>query len=120
MKEGKVGSYQMNSREWWGEYFREQWDANDGGGRTRHFMELIVAKLPAAERSYLRTKRLSIADWGCAFGEGVEVLQEAFPKSDVVGLDFAEKAIAEARRRHPKQEFEKTEAGELPREYDVV
>src|SRR6266850_340785 len=120
MKDGKVGSYEMNSREWWEEYFRERWDACNGAGETRHFMELIVAELPAAERSYFRTRPLSIADWGCAFGEGVAVLQEAFPKSEVVGLDFAEKAIAEARRRHPELQFEMTEDGKLPREYDVV
>ncbi len=110
----------VNSREWWDWYFSENWDANDGGGQTRHFMERLVANLPAAERDYLRHEARRILDWGCAFGEGVSTLASAFPRCQVVGLDFSHKALNEARRRFPRSEFVHMEKGEIPEQFDVV
>jgi GT2 family glycosyltransferase/2-polyprenyl-3-methyl-5-hydroxy-6-metoxy-1,4-benzoquinol methylase len=110
----------VNSREWWERYFRESWDAHGGGEQTRHFMERLLAELPAPEKSYLRSNRSSILDWGCAFGEGVELLRRAFPQSRVTGLDFAERAVEEARRRHPGREFVLSEDGSIPEEFDCI
>jgi GT2 family glycosyltransferase/2-polyprenyl-3-methyl-5-hydroxy-6-metoxy-1,4-benzoquinol methylase len=113
-------SSSINSREWWQEYFVENWEAHGGGEQTRHFMERLVAELPAPEQQFLRSKAVTILDWGCAFGEGVEVLGEAFPQSRVVGLDFAPNAVAEARRRHPQHEFIVTQKGDIPGEFDCI
>ncbi len=112
----------MNSRSWWEDYFASRWDANGGTGQTRHFMDRLIANLPAAETAYLRSARakpLDVLDWGCAFGEGVRRLAAEFPRARVAGLDFAATAIAEARRRYPGQEFILAD-GAIPREFDVV
>jgi GT2 family glycosyltransferase/2-polyprenyl-3-methyl-5-hydroxy-6-metoxy-1,4-benzoquinol methylase len=110
----------VNSREWWQDYFADRWEAHGGGEQTRHFMERLLVELQAPEQHYLRSKALTILDWGCAFGEGVAVLAEAFPQSRVVGLDFAPNAVEQARKRHPNQEFILTENGEIPGQFDCI
>src|SRR5262245_11448892 len=110
----------INSRDWWEKYFQSSWERNGGVGQSRHFMELLVANLPAAERAYLRTRRPEVLDWGCAFGQGVEVLAEAFPTARVIGLDFAINAVQEARSRYPDREFILSDNGSIPREFDVI
>ncbi len=112
--------YPVNSREWWEDYLAEQWDLNDGGGQTRHFMECLIANLDIAELNFLRLRPTTILDWGCAFGEGVELLAQSFPQACVSGLDYAERAIEEAQRRHPQQEFICTPDGEIPRVFDCI
>jgi 2-polyprenyl-3-methyl-5-hydroxy-6-metoxy-1,4-benzoquinol methylase/glycosyltransferase involved in cell wall biosynthesis len=110
----------INSRAWWEEYFRRSWDANRGTEQTRHFMERLVASLPEAEAAYLSERPVRILDWGCAFGEGVRVLGERFPRAQVAGLDFASAAVEEARRRHPQHEFIHSQDGKVGRVFDVV
>lgn len=111
---------EINSRQWWEQYFAAQWDANKGGEKTRHFMERLIGSLPAAEAAFLRQNDLKILDWGCAFGEGVKLLAQTFPNSRITGVDFAARAIEEARKRHPHQQFERTEDGAIPAKFDVI
>jgi len=110
----------VNSRPWWEDYFAAQWDANNGRGQTKYFMQRLVENLPPAEREYLVSREASILDWGCAFGEGVEVLAEAFPRCRVLGMDFAERAVAEARRCFPQHEFHHTPAGSIGNHFDAI
>jgi 2-polyprenyl-3-methyl-5-hydroxy-6-metoxy-1,4-benzoquinol methylase/GT2 family glycosyltransferase len=109
-----------NSIEWWEEYFIEHWDAHGGSDQTRHFMERLIFELPPIERAFLNSAGVSILDWGCAFGEGVELLARSFPRSTVTGLDFAKTAIEQAGRRHPGQRFVQTKDGEIPEPFDVI
>src|SRR5262249_53627633 len=69
---------------------------------------------------YLNRGSLNILDWGCAIGNGVASLAEAFPGNEVSGLDFSAGAIEEARMRHPGYEFMVTKDGEIPRPFDVI
>ena len=109
----------INSREWWDEYFRERWDALGGRAQTGHFMEQVVASLPATDLACLRSEEWEILDWGSAFGEGVDVLARQFPHSVVSGLDFSTRAIEQARKQFP-QEFIWSETGAIPREFDCI
>ncbi len=110
----------VNSRSWWEDYFANQWDANNGRGQTTYFMQRLVENLPPAEREYLASREASILDWGCAFGDGVEVLAETFPRCRVAGLDFAERAVAEARRCFPRHDFRHTPDGAIGDHFDVI
>ncbi len=110
----------VNSRPWWEDYFANQWDADNGRGQTTYFMQRLVENLPPAEHEYLASRETSILDWGCAFGDGVEVLAEAFPRCRVAGLDFAERAVAEARRCFPQHEFHHTPDGSIGNHFDAI
>jgi O-antigen biosynthesis protein len=109
-----------NSSPWWNEYFATQWDANEGRSQTTYFMQRLVENLPAPEREYLSSRETTVLDWGCAFGNGVDVLAKTFPRCRTVGMDFAERAIAEARRCFPRYEFRHTQEGQIGDSFDVV
>ena len=110
----------MNSLSWWDDFFDEQWERNHGRRQTRHFMERLVAGLPETERAYLSSRSLSVLDWGCALGEGVDVLGGTFPLAHVTGLDFSPQAIAKAQREYPGYRFLRTESGAVPESFDVI
>jgi O-antigen biosynthesis protein len=53
----------------------------------------------------IKDQRLSIADWGCAEGDGTYELSKAFPDNSIVGIDFAAKGIRIAKRKYPDNKF---------------
>jgi GT2 family glycosyltransferase len=108
----------INSKGWWNTYFIEHWEANNGRNQTRHFMERLLSTLPDSTKAYLHAHVLDILDWGCAMGDGVKMLSQAFPQSHVVGLDFSTQAIEAARNQYPECEF--IVADRIPREFDVI
>ena len=110
----------INSLKWWEAYFQKSWEANGGRQQTRHFMERLVANLPEPELRFLRSEPLTILDWGCAFGDGVDVLAASFPGSEVTGQDFSRTAIDEATRAFPQHRFIHAEEGAIPGAYDVI
>ncbi|MGD9645391.1 MAG: methyltransferase domain-containing protein [Pirellulales bacterium] len=110
----------INSQPWWEEYFATTWDGNCGRTQTTRFMECVVANLPAMLRDDLQARRRTILDWGCAFGDGVRVLSQAFPTCHVAGLDFAQRAINECRKAYPQYEFIHALDGRIKRPFDVV
>jgi 2-polyprenyl-3-methyl-5-hydroxy-6-metoxy-1,4-benzoquinol methylase len=110
----------VNSREWREGYFQKSREANSDRQQTRHFMERLVANLPEPELRFLRSGPLTILDWGCAFGDGVDVLAASFPESEVTGLDFARTAVDEATRAYPQRRFIHAAEGVIPDWYDVI
>lgn len=120
MQPGSDSGPPINSRQWWEQYFRDHWDRNGGGAQTRHFMQRLLAELPLPEVGFLETPGLSIMDWGCAHGEGVDELKQRFPSAQVFGVDAAAAAIAEARRRFADAEFVHATGDAPPRRADVV
>lgn len=114
----------VNSIEWWNEYFRGQWLDHGGPGQTRHFMQRMIAALPAADVAFLEQHPLSIIDWGCAFGDGTDELAARFPDARLAGIDVSEEAIKRARETYGHLEFLAASpadpVGALPRTFDVV
>ena len=114
----------VNSIDWWNEYFRRQWLDHGGPDQTRHFMQRMVAALPAVDVAFLEQHPLSIIDWGCAYGDGTDVLATRFPDARVAGIDVADEALKRARETYGHLEFLAASAtdpvGALPRTFDVV
>lgn len=110
----------MGTRQWWDYQLAYSWEQNGGPAQTSYFMKVLIDHLPLPEQTYLRTNLLSILDCGCAMGDGVAILGQAFPLCRVAGLDVAQSAIESAQARYPQHEFILTEEGEIPRPFDVV
>jgi SAM-dependent methyltransferase len=109
----------INSRAFFDNQFKiGEWERNNGPAQTRYFMSRIAAELPEAERHYLARHALSILDWGCALGDGLDVLKQAFPQCRVVGQDFSLEAITRARRAYPHHEF--IVGDEICSDFDVI
>jgi SAM-dependent methyltransferase len=56
-----------------------------------------------------------ILDFGCGIGGAAEYLQEAFPDSEIVGVDLAENAIQRARAMHQSERVSFETLDALPR-----
>ena len=60
-----------------------------------------------------------VLDWGCARGQTTALLRERFPRARVVGLDFAERAITQARQRYGGHFIYERE-GRIRWDWDVI
>ena len=110
----------INSRPFWEEYFVEDWASHDGPGQSRHFMLQLLAHLPLPDLSWLIASAPTILDWGCATGEGTEMLAKLLPNSGVTGLDFARIAIDTAAQRHRQATFLWDPEGSVRDIFDVI
>lgn len=110
----------INSLAWWNDYFVTQWETNQGRGQTRHFLNKLVEYLPARDHRWIASRPCSILDWGCALGDGVDVLRSEFPDAEVTGLDFSVTAIEKARAYYPQHRFTLAEDGVIESDYDVI
>lgn len=115
---GPSSSLVINTREWFDHEFDVAWEHNNGPAQTRHFMTRLVAELPDKIRAAIGERQMSILDWGCAFGDGVDVLSHAFPACATAGQDFSIVAITRARARYPNLTF--ICATDISEPFDVI
>ncbi|KAA0970390.1 glycosyltransferase [Aureimonas fodinaquatilis] len=94
----------LNSEQYWSDRFLTDWDEKAGPAQTRFFYNLALGNLPVWLSRTLQAERLSICDWGCATGEGTEILAHTFG-GQVTGIDFARPAIEKARSLHKIPRF---------------
>lgn len=111
--------YEINSQGYWESRFKKDWDSMGGPQQSRFFAELGLRLLPAWVRLDIDRCR-SLADVGCAEGEGAAFLKERFPALDVTGIDFSQQAVDVARQRHPEVEFVQGDVGALDQRFDIV
>ena len=110
----------INSLGWWDDYFVQKWESYDGRGQTRYFMRRLLDSLPAREAKWLASGPHSILDWGCALGDGVDLLKTQFPDCAVSGLDFSATAITKARSNFPQHSFILAAQSDPPPRADVI
>ncbi|WP_156165877.1 MULTISPECIES: glycosyltransferase [unclassified Methanosarcina] len=111
---------EINSKEWWEEYFKIKWEINRGKEQTEYFMQLIIENLPVSVKKYLDNPEITILDWGCALGQGVNLLQTKFPSAKVKGLDISETAIEKAKNEYKDLSFVSGSLSELNEEFSVI
>lgn len=97
---------EINSASYWNNRFIKDWEMQGGRGQTNYFTNLAWRNLPPKFIETLNnTDNLSILDWGCAEGDGVNCITKMFPQIKVSGLDFSETAIENARKNYPQHTF---------------
>lgn len=99
-----MNDYQVNSESYWDERFRENWDASLGRVQSQFFGRIAVEMMPDWLRRAIRANQWTTVDWGCAEGDGTQVIAESFGMP-VCGIDFSEEAIVRARETYPDIEF---------------
>lgn len=66
----------------------------------------------------------SILDIGCGTGNSTQVLQDKFPNARIVGADYSDEMLAQAREKHPQITFIRADASgnlhEISESYDLV
>lgn len=113
-------SNHVNSSAYWDARFDQDWETAGGRDQTRFFCSLALRYLPKWLANDLRTRALSICDWGCAQGDGLDALAESFPESKLTGVDVAPAAIERARALFPGHSFHTLD--DLPKDatFDLV
>lgn len=111
----------MNSLAYWDGRFAADWEPMMGTVQTRVFCELAVALMPAWLTGQIRSQQLTLCDWGCALGDGTQVLSAALG-ADVVGVDFSRTAVDRAAQRFAQLKFlaEDWSAAAGSSTYDIV
>ena len=95
----------MNSKEYWDHRFQSDWEALHGREQSRFFARLALEHLPAWFFTLARTHGFTFCDWGCAEGDGTDVLAGYFGRDRVCGIDFSEKAVEKARNLYQDVQF---------------
>lgn len=111
----------INSKEYWENRFATgDWDDFGGQEQTRFFYQLALDNLPQWLISDIQENDLSIVDIGCAEGAGTDLFKRKFSRSRVVGVDFSEAAINQAKERYRQCEFECNDINDIQERFDVI
>ena len=94
----------MNSEAYWSHRFRTDWRDEGGPEQSRSFYRMALREMPDWLTAAIRRNRLTVCDWGCALGDGTDILCHALGTS-VTGIDFSEIAITCARETYSKPRF---------------
>ena len=95
----------INSDSYWNARFAENWEACEGPKQSRFFARIAVEHLPHWLIEQLKRQSLTLADWGCAQGDGTNVWASYIDAQQIVGVDFSSVAIEQAVQRYPAIRF---------------
>ena len=95
----------INDARYWDQRFATDWESFEGPRQSRFFAKLAIDHLPPWLLDQLRQKSLTVADWGCAQGDGTDVWAGYVDSRQITGIDFSPLAIGQARQRYPTIRF---------------
>lgn len=113
----------LNSKAYWDQRFDTDWAELQGREQSRFFARLAVENLPGWFKRLAVSKKLTFCDWGCAEGDGTDVLASFFGRDHLSGVDFSEKAVEKAQRNYGDLAFKAEDwltANGTATRYDVV
>lgn len=96
---------EINDKQYWDLRFETDWDESQGRQQSRYFARLALDNLPSWFLQLARSQRMTICDWGCAEGDGTDVLAGYFGPESVSGIDFSDAAIRKAASFYPQVRF---------------
>ena len=79
----------LNSEAYWNQRFSSDWIVNQGDKQSIFFSLLTIDNLPSWFIELIKNESLSVVDWGCAEGDGTNVLASFFTRSEIHGIDFS-------------------------------
>ncbi|MDB5894740.1 MAG: glycosyltransferase [Rhodoferax sp.] len=95
----------INDQEYWDQRFQQNWEAMSGPRQSRFFAALAAENLPQWLLDLARRGSFTLADWGCAQGDGTELLASCLQGVKVTGIDFSVVAVEQAQARYPALQF---------------
>lgn len=112
----------INSQSYWEQRFAVDWETNSGREQSRYFSLLALKRFPNWLKEKIESESMTICDWGCAEGDGTDVLARHLRAASITGVDFSPAAIEKARRFYPECRFvcEDYLANEGAPEYDII
>ncbi len=95
----------INTDSYWNTRFATDWETFQGPMQSRFFSRLAIENLPHWFIEQLRRNSFTLADWGCAQGDGTDVWASYIDAKRIVGIDFSAVAIDQAMKRYPALSF---------------
>jgi hypothetical protein len=95
----------INSDLYWNTRFTENWETCDGPMQSRFFATIAIKHLPRWLIENFKREPLTLADWGCAQGDGSDVWASYINAQYITGIDFSSVAIEQASQRYPAIRF---------------
>ncbi|MEJ8553407.1 glycosyltransferase [Tepidibacter sp. Z1-5] len=109
----------INSKDWWNNYFMNEWEKNGGKEQSSFFMKTIIDNIPHLVKEKIKSN-YSILDLGCALGQGTKILKENFKNNHVIGMDFSKVAIEKAKDLNPELDFYCNNIENLEKSFDII
>jgi GT2 family glycosyltransferase/glycosyltransferase involved in cell wall biosynthesis len=100
-----MNSNEINTQKYWDGRFNEDWEQFDGPAQSRFFSNIALQNIPDWLLNEVKGKKLTIADWGCAQGDGTSVWADYVASVQIAGVDFSKAAVQIARKRYPDINF---------------
>ncbi len=100
-----MNSNEINTQRYWDGRFNEDWEHFDGPAQSRFFSNIAIQNIPDWLLNEIKRKKLTVADWGCAQGDGTSIWSEHIASFQIAGIDFSEAAVQIARKRYPDINF---------------
>lgn len=100
-----MNSNEINTQRYWDGRFNEDWEQFDGPEQSRFFSNIALQNIPDWLLNKVKEKKLTVADWGCAQGDGTSIWAEHIASVQIAGIDFSEAAIQIAKKRYPNINF---------------
>lgn len=95
----------INSKSYWDNRFKSNdWKDCNGESQTVDFINASLLQIPLHLKEDILNVR-NIVDYGCALGDGSNILQTKFPLSKIVGLDISSEGLKIARKKFPSIQF---------------
>ncbi|KAF5083925.1 Trans-aconitate 2-methyltransferase [anaerobic digester metagenome] len=111
----------INNDEYWDERFSSgDWVENKGNEQTLFHYNILLNYMPRWLKKKISDNKMSICDLGCGMGEGTYLLKKYFKDSEVMGVDFSNYAIKEAKKKYVNASFICSDISKIERHYDVV
>ena len=95
----------INSESYWDSRFSDNWQECDGPRQSRFFARLAIENFPSWLIEQINRQSLTLADWGCAQGDGTDIWASYLNPKQLVGVDFSAVAIEQATKRYPAIRF---------------
>lgn len=112
----------VNSEKYWDKRFTGNWDDEQGDKQSIFFADITRELLPKWFVDHVNNGNLSVCDWGCAEGDGTEVVRSFLPNSKIYGIDFSDNAIKSAAKKYPKIKFDAVDliTEKYSKQFDVI
>jgi len=107
----------INSKEYWEERFKSNdWIVSGGDNQSKYFYNLMTELIPSDIKDEIFNDSMSICDFGCAEGDGLEIFKKMFSSSDITGVDISNQALKHARKKYTDINF----TTKIDKEYDLI
>lgn len=94
----------INSEKYWDGRFKTDWVEYGGPSQSQFFATIAITNVPEWLRKSIQKNNFSFVDWGCALGDGTEILS-SYLSTKVSGVDFSQEAILTAQKKYPTINF---------------